>query len=341
MLGAMATLGETPVFRNGFGVAMFVERQLRFSSYQHAHASVGMAPGSNCVTISMPAGDKRSCRVLTMITVGVDLGGTFTRVGAVDGVGRILCQRSEPTSNEGSFESAADRIAILAQEVIEEASRVSAGQCASVGSQMGVALAGIVDPDRGRLVRTRVGLSAWAFTDIEAATWAEYRYRKPIRDPFVHLRIGTGVGCSLIKNGRIEDLPREGSGHLDVLIVDDRTDARLCPCGRRGCLETYVSGHALEQQSKSAGLGSKLEQAAAMVTTAIRKITENTGAETVCIGGGVIEALPSLLAVVRRMVVENIAAGKCPPSLCIEPAMLGNHAGIIGAALLARAASQH
>ena len=42
--GAMATLGGTPVFRGGFSVAMLAGKVLRFSSCQHAHASVGMAP---------------------------------------------------------------------------------------------------------------------------------------------------------------------------------------------------------------------------------------------------------------------------------------------------------
>ena len=45
----MATLGGTPVFRAGFSVAMLAGKVLRFSSSQHAHASVGIVPNTSKV----------------------------------------------------------------------------------------------------------------------------------------------------------------------------------------------------------------------------------------------------------------------------------------------------
>ncbi len=223
-----------------------------------------------------------------MIAMGIDVGGTYTRVGAVDidaSCGPELVTRCCATISRDHGNILIDWIVGAVGEVAEEAAkhptarRATGGQNARVAG-VGLALPGILDPNRRRLVRSvnlpflqdraigdelaeRTGYPVQLVTDAEAATWAEYaaytsskltnpersRGLKPAARCFVHLRIGTGIGCGLVVNGDVQRLDVNRSGHLDVLIIDHGADAPPCPCGKRGCLETVASGRVLHQRT--------------------------------------------------------------------------------------------
>ncbi len=72
-------------------------------------------------------------------------------------------------------------------------------------------------------------------------------------DSFVYIYVGVGVGGGIIVNGRPYRGFRGGSGELGHLIVDKSRNARRCGCGKRGCLEAYLSLNSLTQRLTEAG----------------------------------------------------------------------------------------
>ncbi len=301
-----------------------------------------------------------------MLAIGVDVGGTHARAAAVDEAGSVVAQRRAQTDRLSDYPSL---VTWIADSIRGLDRRVRGGHGAPVA--VGLALPGLVDRGRGLLVRSlnlqflegrpiqddlsrAAGCKPLLFTDAEAATWGEYVHWAPPASRFVHLRLGTGVACASVIDGHLVDHDTRRRTHMDALVVDKTDGAIPCRCGLRGCLETIASGNALEQQARQQGFGSLvdlqrandrgdeaatlvIQQAADALSSAIANLAGRCHYDVITVGGGVIELLPSLAAGAaadwKSMHVDEVGAGaRCP----IERARLGDQAGVIGAALLAR-----
>ncbi len=207
--------------------------------------------------------------------------------------------------------------------------------------------------------------------DANAAAWGEAKFGAGRnKNHMILLTIGTGLGGGIVFNGALV----RGAfgtaaefGHMRVV-----PDGHLCGCGARGCFEQYASGSALLRHAREAisaspdmarnllsrangsieGLtGADITQAAkegdpvalaAFNTTAewlgagIASLSVLLDPDCVVIGGGVIDAGEILLAPLRRALVRYMPfAGKHPYPEIIA-AQLGNQAGLVGVADLAR-----
>jgi len=209
-------------------------------------------------------------------------------------------------------------------------------------------------------------------TDAEAATWAEYvaRVSGDDDDPhvtrvnrFAHLRIGTGIACGAVIDGTPVRLDQDRRTHLPFLVVDDSSMALPCRCGLCGCLETIASGAALEASAREIGFPEGLdglqaawrrisapsssrgpadrdvvellERTGSAVAQAIDNLVRHFQASVVCVGGGVVDRAPSLMS--RAIAPFNgIARPPDAGAPGVERALLGDDAGVIGAALLAQ-----
>lgn len=207
--------------------------------------------------------------------------------------------------------------------------------------------------------------------DANAAAWGEFRFGAGIGSSnLLMITVGTGIGGGIIIGGQLlrgaYGLAAE-IGHLRVL-----PEGHLCGCGERGCFEQYASGNALLRHAREAiaaspdlarnllalgdstiaGLtGAAITAAAregdqvalaAFKTTAqwlgagIASLSAILDPDTVVIGGGVIDAGEILLAPTRDAMERYMPfAGKHPVPKIIAAA-LGNNAGLVGAADLAR-----
>jgi glucokinase len=216
-----------------------------------------------------------------------------------------------------------------------------------------------------------IGLPVVIENDANAAAWGEAKFgagRNQVH--MMMLTIGTGVGGGIVINNELY----RGAfgvaaefGHLRVV-----PDGHLCGCGARGCLEQYASGSALRRHTREAisaspdlarnllargdgtidGLtGQAITDAAregdAVALAAFQTTAQYLGAgiaslavlfdpSCVVIGGGVIDAGEILLAPTREAMKRYMPfAGKHPyPE--IVAAELGNEAGLVGVADLAR-----
>lgn len=298
-----------------------------------------------------------------MSAIGVDVGGTTTRVGLVDDAGTVVAARRTPTPPGVTG-------AGLTTAVAEAIEHLCGSLRLGTTVPIVIALPGILDPRRERLVRSvnlpgltdypiadevtkRTGSPASCFTDAEAATWGEYTARTPRPRRFAHLRLGTGVACGLVVDGELPDVTAGRTSHWDVLVVDTSERALPCPCGRHGCLETVASGAALARRAVEAGYSESLDDLAAAwrreepaateiineartaLSRALRNLYERFELDAVCLGGGVLSHLP---CVSDHLVPAPPSSDDTPPPspITLVPSRLGDDAGLVGAALLAR-----
>lgn len=225
-----------------------------------------------------------------------------------------------------------------------------------------------LDEELGALI----GLPLVIENDANAAAWGEARFGAGVNEKhLMMLTIGTGIGGGVVVNGQLYrgafGIAAE-FGHMRVV-----PDGHLCGCGARGCFEQYASGNALLRHAREAisaspevarnllalgdgtvaGLTGKHITDAARQGDAVALAAFNTTAQwlgagiaslsvvldpaCVIIGGGVIDAGEILLAPTRAAVERNMPFAGKHPSPRIIAAELGNEAGLVGAADLARA----
>jgi glucokinase len=286
------------------------------------------------------------------LAIGVDVGGTKVAAGVVDEDGRIIAKlkRSTPAASPPQTEQAiADAVTELLAHHQVKGNRVEA---------IGLGAAGFVDSARATMlfapnlawrdeplkqrVEERLGREVVVDNDANASAWAEARFgaARGYRDVML-VALGTGIGAAIIIDGELYR-GRWGMagepGHVRVV-----PDGRLCGCGNRGCWEQYCSGNALVAEAATEGdpaalrcfqtvggwLGQGLADLAAILDPAC-----------FVIGGGVSEA-GELLLDPARIAFERALTGRgYRPLAEIKVAQLGEDAGIVGAADLARESSQ-
>ena len=92
------------------------------------------------------------------------------------------------------------------------------------------------------MFKEKVGLPVAMTNDANAAALGEMTYgvARGMKN-FIMITLGTGVGSGIVVNGQLVYGHDGFAGELGHVCVDRSSEARLCGCGRRGCLETYCS----------------------------------------------------------------------------------------------------
>ena len=160
--------------------------------------------------------------------------------------------------------------------------------------------------------------------------------------------VGTGVGSATVEDGRLV-MGAEGFagevGHVNA----GGADGVACGCGMRGCLEAYVGARALLAGEAEGASVSDLEVRANGGDGAVRTRLENAGERLGrAVGAAVMVANPDVLvwgggvwgasAILREATTRAVTASVHPKrlkTLRIADAVLGERAGIVGAATLA------
>lgn len=165
------------------------------------------------------------------------------------------------------------------------------------------AIMGWSDEDLGGALQQRLGRVVTLENDVHALTVGEHWFGVGLgTESFAIVTIGRGIGSGLHLNGQVVTGAYGVSGEIGHLPLADPT--RICPCGRRGCVEAVASTPALEA-TLSAALGREIDiaeavrlaragdpivdaafrEAAALVGTAIATLVNLTGPELVILGG--------------------------------------------------------
>lgn len=189
--------------------------------------------------------------------IGIDLGGTKIEGIALDGVGRELARQRVPTP-QGSYAGTVEAVAALVHAIESTTglegtvgvgipgalSRVT-GLVKNANSTclIGRPLLSDLQATMGRPVRLANDANCFALS--EAVDGAGQGGRVVFG-----VILGTGVGGGIVVDGQVLEGPNAIAGEWghNPLPLPDRNDLPLrpCYCGRAGCVETYLSGPALE-----------------------------------------------------------------------------------------------
>ena len=311
-----------------------------------------------------------------MLTIGVDVGGTKVAAGVVDEQGTVLARtrRPTPSASPSDVEDVIAECVkeLRAEHEVAAVGIGAAGFIDAERSKVYVApnLSWRNEPLRDA-VAERIGLPVVVENDANAAAWAEHRFGAGRGEQhLVVVTVGTGIGGGIVVDGALYR-GRHGIGaefgHMQV-----EKAGRRCGCGQHGCWEQYCSGRALLHEAREIadvqrGYGKRLLELgngrpegieAVEVTQAAREgdpaaldCFEEVGGwlgqgladlaavldpGAFVIGGGVADAGELLLAPARRVFAERLTGTRHRPHAELRLAELGNEAGLVGAADLAR-----
>ena len=313
-----------------------------------------------------------------MHSIGIDIGGTKIAAGLVSPDGELsqLIKVPSPASDPDLMaKTVVDLINQLAEgREIEAVGIAAAGFIDSERNEILYSpnLQWRHEPLRTR-VQEMVSYPVTLENDANAAAWAEFRFGSGKKaQSMVMLTIGTGVGGAIIADGK---LIRGGFGiggelgHIRLI-----NGGRQCGCGQRGCLEQYGSGTAflkaarklatsdgpagrrLRELASENGILSGAEVSQAIMEgdvgalSLLRELGDYLGQglasivaaldpEVCIIGGGVSIAGENLTEPIYFSYLNNLPAKGYRPELEVIAAKLGNEAGLIGAADIARSGS--
>ena len=308
------------------------------------------------------------------LLAGVDIGGTkcLGLCLAVDGT--VLVEERQPTPRGASnlTDTVAAVVEALAAAAGGRIGAVGVGAPGLV-DRNGVLraapnLIGVTEMPLREMLAERLQVPVTVDNDATCATEAEWRHgaASGVADALL-ITLGTGIGGGVISGGALQ---RGANGFMSEpghMVVDP--NGPPCVCGRRGCWERYASGSGLARLARDAAFGGRAEAVVDAaggdpesvrgehVTSAARagdpaareildewawwlalglaNLTNLFDPQVIVLGGGLVEEADLLLEPINRLYEGLLYAPAHRPRPLLVPATLGEHAGAMGAALIA------
>ena len=296
--------------------------------------------------------------------VGIDVGHRHLTVAVADLNQRILAQRRHDLPAGHRFAEGLELVSTVLDDLLEDAGLPRSGLLAA-----GLTLPAPVDLE-GRLISAAAILPAWGGIDVREESgrllglpvvvendanagalgelaWGAGRGTRNM----VYVKVGHGVGSGLILNGSLFRGATGAAGEIGHSTLDER--GKVCRCGNRGCLETFVSsGEVARLLAGTHGPDLTVEglvDAALAGDVACGRVVGDTGRtlgptvatlcntlnpELVVIGGEIARAGELLLGPLRETVSRHGVHGNVR-DLRIEAARLGLQAHVAGAVIVA------
>lgn len=295
---------------------------------------------------------------------GMDYGGTNIKAGVFDNNGNIVTFEEEKLSRLSASGDLLDNLITYSKKIIGN-NKIESG---------GFAIKGLINTESGQVendigagqmlagINLKKAFSAglgFPFAvdnDARAYAWGEYKFGAGKgSNAMVCMTLGTGVGCSLIADGKPYCGSDSSGGLLGGHISIDRNGPD-CTCGNKGCLELYCSATALTEKVKE--VHPSLDGSAEVLPYFFEKVKNGEekflltfnqfidnlsigivnvihayGPDTVVLGGGVLNSAEIILPPLTKLVHQR--AWTFPKNkVQIKKSLLGNNAAAIGVAFL-------
>lgn len=187
------------------------------------------------------------------LVIGIDIGGTGTKIGVVDARGDILARdEGIATRAYSTFDAYIDDVYKAITRLITATDSEGLIRGIGVGAPDSNYYTGNIEhafnlPWKGvlplaQMLSKKSGIPVRVTNDANAAAIGEMTYgtAKGMKD-FIVLTLGTGVGSGIVINGHLVYGCDGFAGELGHVTMVRGKEGRLCGCGRHGCLEAYCS----------------------------------------------------------------------------------------------------
>lgn len=308
--------------------------------------------------------------------LGVDLGGTNFRIAAFGAGLTPESVHKEEVGEPRDPQTIVERLATAAERLAPSGpATLGVGIAAMLRDRRGtVANSPHLrwrDVAFGELLARRLGsrFSVGVYNDVNAIVWGEAvgGAARGCRD-VLGVYVGTGIGGGVIAGGQLVEGVSNCAGEIGHAKIRWDEDAAPCACGQRGCIEAYLGGSYVAKRIASelaAGASSSairlaggiehvtpghVDQAAGegdeyalalwselapLLAVTLANALAVLNSERLVLGGGLLGRTPVLYDLVETalLVATPVAISE---RLTVVPAELGDDAGLVGAAALAR-----
>lgn len=299
--------------------------------------------------------------------LGIDKGGTRHTFALADERGDVFRRLQHETDRHAGAEAELASLRVDVASLIKEASALN-----SPIEGIGISFGGPVDVISGRTLLSHhvagwegvplrelfegwFGLPTAIDNDANAGALGEWKFGAGVGcRNMLYVNVGTGIGGGIIANGQLLRGERNLAGEIGHMTLDP--SGPLCTCGRRGCLESFASGPAIERRFAERRGGRKAQpltsrkifemarggdaNAGAIVVETADYLARGIGAgvsllspERIILGGGVSEAGEILLGPLNELLPKYILPQAV--GIRVVSAQLGYDAGVRGAIALA------
>ncbi|HTN81877.1 MAG TPA: ROK family protein [Acidimicrobiales bacterium] len=325
----------------------------------------------------MPSSDTESSDDAAPLIAGIDIGGTKCLGLCLAPDGSVLVEERLPTPRGAASltDTVARLVETLCSNAGAKIGAVGVGAPGLV-DRNGVLraapnLTGITEMPIRDMLTDRLGVRVTVDNDATCATEAEWRLGAAAgSSDALLITLGTGIGGGVVSGGALQ---RGANGFMSEpghMVIDP--NGPPCVCGRRGCWERYASGSGLARLARDAALGGRaqgvvdaaggdpeavrgehvtaaaragdagayaiLDDFAWWLALGLANLTNLFDPEVIVLGGGLVEESDLLLGPIIRMYGDLLYAAGHRPRPKLVPAVLGEHAGAMGAALIASSA---
>ena len=305
--------------------------------------------------------------------VGIDIGGTFVKIGVADDIGNLVACKEIATQSEKGVNVVVGNISDTIKELLDEL-HLPSGDIEGIG----VGIPGLINNEKGeilysnnikwenvdfaKLLEAACGIKVKTINDADAAALGETLFGAGKGcDSCVMVTLGTGVGSGVVIGGRIYGGNYSvGSeiGHTVIVFNGEK-----CTCGRKGCFEAHASATALIRETKRAMQSNKdskmrevgldningktafdyyktddtartvVDRYIEYLSCGIVNISNAFRSQIIIIGGGVGKE-KLLLDRLQEAVDKYSFGGERSPKCKVVAAKFENNAGLLGAAAL-------
>lgn len=298
----------------------------------------------------------------SVYTVCAHLDPDITRIGIVNFDGEVIHERSIICdANQMTWQAFTDKICDEMQNMIVQS---SCDPHKIIGAGIGVP--GLIDTNQGIVLfspqlqwknielgsfaQKHLGYPTLIENKVKTKALAENTYSlKENKRKVAFVHFGTGVGSTLIVDNHIFRGSTNSAGEIGHTTIEP--NGRLCDCGRRGCLQTYITEKALLQDARTHKNVSCLqdifdsaahqEDWAVNLLNTLHTYMSMTICNVICmynpdiviIGGKLTEQPTNLLQILQRTVNEMIWS-PFKDSYELKMAALGDKAGLLGMSIL-------
>jgi len=227
-----------------------------------------------------------------MLGLGIDIGGTNTKIIVADDRGALVKTERFATQPELGPSDFAKRLAASVSSIRNSGMKIDS---------IGIGAAGDVDPEKGVIryspnlnwrnvrltqpVEKLTGLPCVMENDANMAAWGAFIIElKGHRCDALVITLGTGIGSGIIINGELYHGATGTAGEAGHIIIEP--EGRVCNCGARGCLEAYCGSLAIMKRASElikdrGAFVEKYYKGGAFNTIALTKAAEAGNAEAV------------------------------------------------------------